>query len=247
MDANLAKSLTELIDETLEELEDLRKSRFDAEEIDMGSDANGSMKMKKKEEDDEDDEDEDEEEKAEKSDDEDEDDEDEDEEEKAEKSDDEDEDDEDEDEEEKIKKAEMACAKAEDAYNKAKESRKKAEKKRDSLYKKMGMSSSEMKKSKTDSKIQKLEKTFKAKIAEMTDAINRIADQPVYARGTTYRDFQPLAKSTGDYETLSKTRILGELVSLKKSGRDISTDDVLRAELGGQSDLQEIANKYSIK
>jgi hypothetical protein len=239
MDTNLAKSLTELIDETLEELEDLRKSRFDAEEIDMGSDANGSMKMKKKEEKvDEDEEEVDEDEdKAEKSDDEDEDEDDED----------EDEDEDEDNKEEKIKKAEMACAKAEDAYNKAKESRKKAEKKRDSLYKKMGMSSSEMKKSKTDSKIQKLEKTFKAKIAEMTDAINRIADQPVYARGTTYKDFQPLAKSTGDYEPLSKSKILGELVSLKKSGRDISTDDVLRAELGGQSDLQEIANKYSIK
>jgi len=40
---------------------------------------------------------------------------------------------------------------------------------------------------------------------------------------------------------------LSDLVSLKKSGKEVSSDDVLRAEIGGQGDLHEIATKYGIK
>ena len=43
MEKNLAKSLTDLIDETLAEIEALKKSdRFSPESIEMGHDANGS-------------------------------------------------------------------------------------------------------------------------------------------------------------------------------------------------------------
>ena len=43
MEKNLAKSLTDLIDETLAEIEALKKSdRFSAEEIELGHDASGS-------------------------------------------------------------------------------------------------------------------------------------------------------------------------------------------------------------
>ena len=47
MENNLAKSLTDLIDETLAEIEALKKSdRFAAEEIEMGHDADGDMHTK---------------------------------------------------------------------------------------------------------------------------------------------------------------------------------------------------------
>jgi hypothetical protein len=71
MDANMKKSLTDLIDETLMELEELKKSRFAASEVDLkgpgegiaGKPSNGDLHAKKAEDaekaDDEDDKDED--------------------------------------------------------------------------------------------------------------------------------------------------------------------------------------------
>ena len=57
MDEALKKSLTDLIDETLLELEELKKSRYSAEEIQLkgpgegiaGKPANGDLKAKKAE------------------------------------------------------------------------------------------------------------------------------------------------------------------------------------------------------
>jgi hypothetical protein len=239
MNQDLAKSLTELIDETLAELEDLRKSRFDAEEIDMGSDPNGEMK---KEEDKKEDEEKEEDEKAEKAEDKEEDKK---EDEKAEKAEDKEEDEE-ESEEDEMKKADEECAKAEKMY-------KECMAKRDQLAEKIKMKKgeskpAEMKKStQENSEIESLKKTFEAKLAEIADTVKKLADQPAPARGVSYKDIQPLAKGISDAEPLSKTKVLNDLVTLKKSGKEVSTEDVLRAELGSQGDLQEIASKYSIK
>lgn len=229
--SDLVKSLTELIDETLAEIETLKKGRFDAEEIELGDNkANGEMVAKKE---DEEKEDEKEEEKAEKAED------------KKEfadkdhkhdieckvvKADEEDEDEEDEEDEE--------FKKAEEAYKAAcmKRDMKKAEKKGVNVEK-----MEEVKKS-IDARIQPIE----ARLEEITSLVKKLADSPVPARGSTFKSIQPLAKSE-ESQPLSKSKVLDELVTLKKSGKPVASEDVFRAELGGLSDLEEIATKYGIK
>jgi hypothetical protein len=235
--SDLVKSLTQLIDETLLEIETLKKGRFEAEEIELGDKkANGEMVAKKE---DEEKEDEKEEEKTEKAED------------KKEfadkdhkhdieckvvKADEEDKEDED-DEEDEMEKAEMECAKAEEAF-------KAACAKRDAMKK--GVleekdSKEEIKKS-IDARVQPIE----AKLEEITNLVKKLADSPVPARGSTFKSIQPLAKSE-DSQPLSKSKVLEELVTLKKSGKPVTSEDVLRAELGGLQDIEEIATKYGIK
>ena len=217
--SDLVKSLTELIDETLAEIESLKKGRFDAEEIELGDDkANGEMVAKKEDE-------EKEEEKAEEK-----------EEEKAEKAEDKEEEKEEdkEDEEDEMEKAEQECAKAEEAF-------KAACAKRDSMKKGVLEEKEEIKKS-IDARIQPIE----ARLEEITSLVKKLADSPVPARGSTFRSIQPLAKSE-ESQPLSKSKVLDDLVNLKKSGKQVSSEDVFRVELGGLSDLEEIATKYGIK
>lgn len=218
--SDLVKSLTELIDETLNEIEALKKGRFDAEEIELGDKkANGEMVAKK-----EDEEEEKKEEAEEKK-----------EEEVEKKEDEKEEDEEDEEgEEDEFKKAEMECAKAEEAF-------KAACAKRDAMKKGVLEEKEEIKKS-IDARVQPIE----AKLEEITTLVKKLAETPVPARGSTFKSIQPLAKSN-ESSTLSKAKVLDELVSLKKSGKPVTSEDVLRAELGGLSDIEEIANKYGIK
>jgi hypothetical protein len=227
--SDLVKSLTELIDETLAEIETLKKGRFDAEEIDLGDDkANGEMVAKKEDEDKEEDK---EDEKAEKAED------------KKDcadkdhkhdieckvvKADDEEEEDE---EDEEFKKAEEAFKAA-----CAKRDMKKAEKKGVNVEK-----MEEVKKS-IDARIQPIE----ARLEEITSLVKKLADSPVPARGSTFKSIQPLAKSE-ESQPLSKSKVLDDLVNLKKSGKPVASEDVFRVELGGLSDLEEIATKYGIK
>jgi len=260
MTTKLSKSLADLIDETLAEIEELKKSdRFSAEEIELGEkSAQGGM-AKGDEEDDEKDEDEDEDEEAKKA------------------EDDEDEDDEEHEEEDEAKKAEEECekaeaemAKAEDECEKAEHAYSKALKKREmckaelehKLKKKemkkphwakksegvnlMVKEEKEMKKSlakSIDERISPLE----TKLSQVLDVVKQLADTPFPQRGHTYRQIQPLAKSTGDVEPLNKTAVLNKLLDLKKTGTDVDAADVIRVEVGGNGDLNEVANKYGIK
>jgi small-conductance mechanosensitive channel len=213
--SDLVKSLTELIDETLAEIETLKKGRFDAEEIELGDNkANGEMVAKKEDE-------EKDEEKVEEK-----------EEEKAEKA--EDKEEEKEDEEDEMEKAEQECAKAEEAF-------KAACAKRDAMKKGVLEEKEEIKKS-IDARIQPIE----ARLEEITSLVKKLADSPVPARGSTFKSIQPLAKSE-ESQPLTKSKVLDELVTLKKSGKPVASEDVFRAELGGLSDLEEIATKYGIK
>lgn len=231
MSENLVKSLTQLIDETLAEIETLKKGRFDPAMIDLADDkANGSVDTTtvNKAEDEEDEDKKEDDEVVEKK-------------EFADKdhkhdieckvvkADDEEEDD-DEDEDEEFKKAEevykAACAKRD---------MKKAEKKGVNVEK-----MEEVKKS-IDARVQPIE----AKLEEITTLVKKLADAPVGARGHTFMNVQPLAKSQDGGEPLSKAVVLEKLIDLKKSGKDVLTEDVIRAEMGG--DLNEIANKYGLK
>jgi hypothetical protein len=243
MEKNLAKSLTDLIDETLAEIEALKKSdRFSAEEIEMDHDADGSTEthaVSKADEEDEKEEDEEHEEEEH-----------EDEAKKAEHA---------------YKKAEEECEKAEHAYKEAMKKREmcKADhdkhmtkKEHDEAHKSDGVN--EMVKEDKEKKMKKMEKKLaksiearvaplESQISQVLEAVKKLADAPVPARGATYKNVQPLAKGSVEAEPLNKSQVLGELITLKKSGKEVPTEDVLKAEIGSASELQEIATKYGIK
>lgn len=226
----LVKNLANLIDETLVELEDLKKSRMSASEIKIegpgdgidGKPSNGELdagksddeKKKKKEE------------PVKKSDDKDEDDKEEDEKKKekepVKKSEDKDEDDEEEEKKKKSKKDD----KDEDKDDKKFMPFKKSLEDHETLLKSF------------DSRFSSLEKS----VLSLSEAIKNLADAPMPSRGVP-AGIAPLKKSA-DEKTLSKSEITSKLLELKKSGKDVG-DDIISAECGG--DLKAIANKYGLK
>lgn len=243
---NLQKSLTELIDETLAEIEALKKSeRYSANEIELGDEkANGSMNEKSIQKGEEEKEDKaheeaesEEEEKAE----------------HTKKSDDEEDEEEDDEDmskaESDMKKAEDACAKALKKYEMCKAE---AEHKKKMYFMKKG--EAEKKDDKEDKKEdeKELKKSIDARVApiesklsEVLSAVKKLSEAPAAPRGVSYRDVRPLAKSL-EVETLSKSQVLNELVNLKKSGKEVLSEDVIQVE-DGSADHLSIARKYGIK
>lgn len=96
-------------------------------------------------------------------------------------------------------------------------------------------------KSMVDERINPLEQ----KLSSILELVNRIADQPVAPKGVTAK-MQPLSKSAeGEYkEPLSKSEVSSKLFELKKSGTQVESLDVTKAELG--QDLQAIVKKYNL-
>lgn len=235
MKEELKKSLTDLIDETLMELEELKKSRFSAAEIELkgpgadelaGKPVNGKLAEKAEDEKDEAEEKEDDEaEKAEGV-------------EKAEeKKDDEkkkDEDKKDEPHKDDPKHEEKEKAMAKELLDMHKDEDKKEMKK----------SADEMEslmKSYVDSKVGALE----GKLASILETVTKLADAPVPAKGVSYKGVAPLLKSSDAVEPLSKSEVASKLFDLKKSGSKVDSNDIAMAEMG--HDLEKIVSKYSIK
>jgi len=236
MNEALVKSLSDLIDETLAEIEGLKKSRMEAEEMEIGdSKANGSLSGSEveKADDEEGEEDEDSEDEEEKED-------------EMEKG---------VNDEAEMKKADEECAKAEKAYKEAMKKRDACMAKADKKMKKEEDEEDKEEKDKDKEDEEKMEKSIKARVApleakmdEMMKAISAIAKTPVPSRGVSFKDVQPLAKSSAtDVQPLVKSVVLDKLIDLRKSGSSVTSEDVLRAELGTQSDVEMIANKYGIK
>lgn len=234
MDNKLQKSLTDLIDETLQELDELRKSRFSASEIKIegpgegiaGKPSDGKLDAAKAEDKKEDDKDDDKEDKKE---------EkvekgvlDEAEEEKAKKSDDDDKDD---------KKEDKKDDKKSDKKDDDKEDAKAAF----AAMKKSSEEANSLMKSYVEERVKPLEE----KLTTILDLVNKIADQPVAPKGVTAREVAPLLKS-GDagFEPLSKAQVASKLFELKKSGTKVDSLDITKAEMG--QDLQTIVKKYEI-
>lgn len=244
MDNKLQKSLTDLIDETLQELDELRKSRFAASEVKIegpgdgiaGKPSDGSLDAKKGEN-------------------------------EAAKADDDKEDDEDEkkkkemekgvnDEAEKAEKADAEKAEKPEAKDEKKDD-KKSDDKKDDDKKDDGKEDAKaafaaMKKSFEDSDtlmksyVEERVKPLEEKLVTILDLVNKIADQPVAPKGATARTpVTPLTKS-GDagFEPLSKSEVAGKLFELKKSGANVDSLDITKAEMG--QDLQQIVKKYEI-
>jgi hypothetical protein len=244
MEKNLAKSLTDLIDETLAEIEALKKSdRFAPETIEMDHDADGSTDTKPVHKaDDEDEEDRDDEDEEEHDD-------------EAKKA------------EEAYKKAEEECEKAEKALKdamskkdmcKAEHDKHMAKKEHEEAHKAEGVNELAKAEDKKAKKIKKMEKKLakslearvaplESQIAQVLEAVKKFGDAPVPARGMTYKNVQPLAKGAAEVEPLSKSQVLSDLVTLKKSGKEVSIEDVLKAEIGNDTELHQIATKYGIK
>lgn len=230
MDSKLTKSLTDLIDETLQELDELRKSRFAAAEIKIegpgegidGKPSDGDLEAKKAEDEKEEKEEHEEkeskaEEKAE---------------EKAEKSECMDKKEDKDEEEEEHPSKEETREKAKDIEEDAKEIKK--------LHKSIEESESLMK-----SYVEERVKPLEDKLSTILDLVNKIADQPVAPKGATFKA-APLMKSeeASVTEQLSKAQVANKLFELKKSGTRVDSLDIAKAEMG--QDLNNIIKKYEI-
>jgi hypothetical protein len=106
---------------------------------------------------------------------------------------------------------------------------------------------------KSDEEMESLMKSFveervkplEDKLSTILTLVNKIADQPVPAKGVT-ANAVPLRKSVeeGSYESLSKSDVASKLFELKKSGTKVDSLDIARAETG--HDLHKICEKYKI-
>jgi len=216
----MVKSLTSLIDETLEEIEEIKKSKFAAAEISIGDSSsnlegkpkNGSLEAKKKEDEEEKDEDEDKDDKKE---------------EKDEKKD--------------MDKAEDVEKKEEKDEDEKKEKKEEKDEDKKDLKKSFAASESLLK-TYVDEKMSSIEQ----KLAKMADAIAAIADAPAPRKGVP-AGFVALQKSTDDIAPLSKTELANKLFELKKSGAKVDSADIFRVETGNQATAFEVANKYGLR
>ena len=248
MNEELVKNLVTLIDDTLGELDELKKSdsRFDAQKIElgekdglMGRDKNGSLGKEDAE--------------------------------KADEEDDDEEDDDDKKDKDEAEKGEGTNSQADPnrGHHKvvSKEDTEKAEgKNREAdpnggnhkpVYKgdDMGYSEGTIKKSIDESNtlmksyIDEQMKTVTDKLEKFGEILKDIADAPVARRGASYKDITPLKKNNeAGSETLSKSEVASKLFELKKSGEvKVDTVDIVSVETGTPADLARIVNKYEIK
>lgn len=219
-DKELVKSLTSLIDDTLQEIEEIKKSKFAASEIKIegpgdgiaGKPVNGDLHAKKE------DKDEDKEEKEEK-----------------------DSDDMDKAEEKKKKEDEES---EEHEEKESKEHEEKESKKEEMKEMKKSLEASEeLMKSYVDTKFSALEE----RLSKMASAIEAMANAPVARKGIP-AGIQPLSKSTDEIAPLSKSVVTDRLFELKKSGKYVDSSDIFKLETTkNYNEVLEIANKYGVK
>lgn len=254
MNEELVKALTSLIDETIVEIEDLKKSRFSASEVKLkgpgedglkGHSADGKLDKEedkkdedKKGEDDKDKDDKKDMDKGEnnsadpnggkhvaKADDE-----------KKDKKKDDDKDEDDKD-DKKMDKGENNSADPNGGHHVAK-----GEPKEGYEIKKSLEEHDALMKTYIDGRISTLE----GKLGGILDLVKKIADQPVAAKGASAKNFAVLTKSAGEAPTLSKSQVADKLFELKKSGKPVDSADITAAELGS-TDLNSIINKYGLQ
>jgi len=226
----MIKSLTSLIDETLEEIEEIKKSKFAAAEVSLGDSEsgmdskskNGELDAKKADEDEDEDED------------------------KKKKEDKEMDKGENEKADEDAGKFAEApsVSKMEDKEDDDKEEDKDDEKKEKKEDMKKSLEASEtLMKSYVDEKFS----TFSETLSKMQEAIEALADQPVVRRGVP-AGITALQKSVEEVEPLSKADVANTLFELKKSGETIDSADIFTVETSNDpSTVMEIANKYGLK
>jgi hypothetical protein len=241
MNEEMVKSIASLIDESLAELEVMKKSeRFSASEIKLGGpgsgiagkDPQGSLGK----EEDKDEEDKDEEE--------------------------------DEDEEEGDKKPDMDKAEGKNAeaakadcdspeMGKAEDKKKEEEDKKKDEEEDKKKDKEDMKKSLDEqstllkSYVDSKFANFETQLEKIAKLVADIADAPVPSKSVSYRGITPLnksvAESDGEGQALTKSSLVEKLFDLKKSGTRVDSTDIASAELADGHALVKIANKYNIK
>jgi hypothetical protein len=240
----MIKSLTSLIDETLEEMEEIKKSKFAAQEISMGdSDSgvhgkskNGDMEAKKKEDKDEDEDDDMD---------------------KAEDCMDKGENEKADEDAGKFaqapsvskgenEKADQDAGKFAQAPTVSKKEDKDEdeddEEKMDAKMKKSIEESEDLVKSYVDERFEAMQE----QLSKMAATIEALADQPVERRAVP-AGVTALSKSVDEAEPLSKSDVAGKLFDLKKSGQEVDSMDIFKVETGNQNTVLEIANKYGLR
>lgn len=242
----MVKSLTSLIDETLEEIEEIKKSKYAAAEIQMGDNDSGMAGKSKNGELD------------------------------AKKADDEDEDEDEKKKKEEMDKGENEKAdpdhgkfaqaptvskgeneKADPDHGKFaqaptvskkededKDEDDKEDKKEDKMEMKKSIENSEtLMKSYVDEKFNSLAES----LSKMQEAITALADAPAPRKGVP-AGVAPLQKSTEEVQPLNKSEVANKLFELKKSGEKVDSSDIFTVETAiNPSTVYEIANKYGLK
>jgi len=88
---------------------------------------------------------------------------------------------------------------------------------------------------------------IEGKLESIMALVKQVADAPAApAKGANYRTIAPLKKSD-DGETLTKSVIVDKMFELKKSGVRVDSVDIASAELAGPAELAKIVTKYNIK
>jgi len=246
IDEEMVKTLTSLIDETLEEMEEIKKSKFAASEVSLGDSEsgmgskpkNGELDAKKAD----DDEDEDKKKKEDK-------DMDKGENEKA-----------DEDagkfaqaptvskgENEKADEDAGKFAQAPTVSKKDDEDDDDDKKDKDMDYKKDMKKSLDQSEDLMKSYVDEKFSTLSESLSKMQEAIEALADQPVERKGIP-AGVTALQKSADEAEPLNKADIANKLFELKKSGETVDSTDIFMVETSQDpSAVFEIANKYGLK
>ena len=222
-------SLVSLIDETIAEFEDLKKSASAketsmpkaGEDLQPDTDTLKAKSVKKS-----DDEEDEEAKKAEK-------------EEDCEKA--EDEEDAEKAEKEEDEKEEKA-EKAEKEEDEKEEKAEKAEKEEDKKEEK------EVKKSvEEENKLSKSMEALQAQVNELSKAVKDLMDSPNERKGFDYKNIKTLKKSAEEgEELLSKSEVAGKLLDLQKSGKDVAVEDIIKVDLGTDTTANAIAKKYNL-
>ena len=103
--------------------------------------------------------------------------------------------------------------------------------------------SEELMKSYVDEKFSALEKS----IAGILESVKALADSPAPAKGVQADQFAALQKNDEDtFEPLNKSYVADKLFELKKSGDKIDSADIIKVETGSQNDIAAVAQKYGL-
>lgn len=84
-------------------------------------------------------------------------------------------------------------------------------------------------------------------IAGILESVKALADSPAPSKGVQADQFAALQKSNDDtFEPLNKSYVADKLIDLKKSGENVDSADIIKVETGGQNDIVAVANKYGL-
>ena len=99
-------------------------------------------------------------------------------------------------------------------------------------------------KSYVDGRISSLENKF----SEVADLVKKLGEQPTERKSVAAgAQVDALKKSIDEVEPLSKSEIASKLFELKKSGTYVDSAHIAQAETGSLTDARELAAKYDIK